>query len=93
MIQKHTATALSRSNPSAFSFDRFCIDCQAFIELNHSGRCSVCNSDAVSVSPSPSRMEERLQLDVIEVRQTLRLEQRRRQVQQRADAMLIEVSR
>jgi hypothetical protein len=44
----------SSSNPAPISFDRFCIDCDAFVPLNRHGRCDVCNSSAVSTSPLPS---------------------------------------
>jgi hypothetical protein len=56
-----------RSNPVPFAFDRFCLDCQAFVEIQH-GRCSVCNSPDVSISPSPSRVEALLQEQASEVR-------------------------
>ena len=53
-LSHHSA---SRSNPSRFTLDRFCLDCQAFVELNQHGRCGVCDSNAVSLSPLPTKSE------------------------------------
>jgi hypothetical protein len=52
--------SVSRSNPAPFSFDRFCLDCDAFVALNTRGRCDVCDSNAVSVSPLSSSTDHKL---------------------------------
>lgn len=66
-LSHHSA---SRSNPAPFSVDRFCLDCQAFVELNQHGRCGVCDSTAVSTSPLPSQTETNLRRLVAVVRQS-----------------------
>jgi hypothetical protein len=59
----------SRSNPASISFDRFCIDCDAFVCLNAHGRCDVCDSSAVSTSPA-SQTDINLRRLVAVVRQS-----------------------
>jgi hypothetical protein len=61
-------SSVSRSNPAPLSFDYYCEDCGAFVALNVHVRCDICNSSAVSISPSPSRVEALLQEQASEVR-------------------------
>jgi len=65
------SSLLQHSRPvSAFDLTNFCENCSAYVELNKRGRCDVCDSHAVSVSPLSSSTDHKLRRLIAVVRQS-----------------------
>lgn len=50
MASSHHSIVVSSAFPVVP--DRFCLDCDAFVQLNQHSRCDICDSSAISTSPA-----------------------------------------